>query len=176
MTNEVCPLCDEWLEGDADVAVFAASPVLDNTLAHRSCIGRLADDIEHAETVEEVRDCVDRYCRGANETGGSLHIVLDDYGYDDSALRWCIERAEEGSEDEPWDFDSSGPPDPLGAALGRKLLGMSLVDRAAANDARSCATCGHALSLHHWTHPSGRWGYSCCGPCEIEGCDCAATG
>lgn len=106
-------------------------------------------------TVDELRDLIDRYYE-REAVGGQLHIVLDDYSYDDESIRWCVERAT----------------DPEAVAIGEAMLSMSLADRAAANDPRTCRTCGHAASLHHWWFPDGNWGHSSTGPCDLPDCDC----
>lgn len=128
--------------------------------------------IEAARTVEELAVCIDAYYgTPGNESGGSLHNVLDDFGYDDSTVRWCVEHAEAtfvfGGGARP---DESAEPDPVGAALGRKLLEFTVEDRAAANDRERCE-CGHAMSLHNWWE-DGAVGLSSAGPCEAATCGC----
>jgi hypothetical protein len=105
-----------------------------------------------------------------NETGGSLHIVMDDFNYEDEHVRHCVEHAEAtfipGAGARPdWHKEA----DPAGAAVARMLLTLSIEERAAINDARRCR-CGHAMSLHHEDH--GSWGLSCTGRCRSQTCPC----
>lgn len=143
------------------------------------------DSIEAARTVEGLAACIDAY-RSANppsafpgaprarraRAGGSLHIVLDDFAYDDSTVRWCVEYAEAAviaaRGGRPAEHKEA---DPVSAALGRKLLEFTVEDRAAANDRERCE-CGHAMSLHSWWDPGGGYGYSRKGPCESSTCGC----
>ena len=163
----ICPLCEQLIDDGEPRHVFSYN-LVEDVLAHPSCLADLATAIREATTVEDLRDCVDRYYAG-NAAGGSLHIVLDDYNYDDDDVRACIAIAEEG-----WVRDGQRtPPDTLGAALGRKLLALCIEDRAAANDATACKHCGHAMSLHHWESPDGTWGYSSTGKCRSATCLCA---
>lgn len=158
-----CPLCDDWMLEDDEVVVFAHHYGREDTIAHSMCIDKLASDIELSSTVEEVRSCIDRYYIG-NPVGGSLHIVTDDYNYDDCHVLFCLEFAEGHG-------DPSEPPDPLGAALAKKLLSMSLVDRVASNDHEFCI-CGHAMSLHSQWSEDGLSGYSRTGVCAVLSCSC----
>lgn len=40
------------------------------------------------------------YAKDGNETGGSLHIVLDDFNFRDSDVKWCREFAAESGDDD----------------------------------------------------------------------------
>lgn len=121
-------------------------------------------EVERSSTVDEVAECIRAYYEDLdNPTGGALHIVLDDFNYEDASVEHCIEWAERGGR--------GVPPDPLGAALGRRLLTMSLAERAAANYPALCSLCGHSMSLHYRAI-SPTAGMSCQGRCRVDGCGC----
>ena len=66
---------------------------------------------------EQMKDeCRGFYRKDGNGAGGSLHLVLDDGNVSDDNVKFCIDYAEKKGDTE-------------GAALGRKLLELSIVDR-----------------------------------------------
>lgn len=49
------------------------------------------------ETIVLARKIKEFYATSGNETGGVLHIVLDDFNIDDEDIDWCLEQ--EGVDD-----------------------------------------------------------------------------
>lgn len=85
----------------------------------------LTDDlitrIDSATSIRDISLCIKSYYEDLdNPVGGSLHVVLDDYNYADSHIEYCIDYAVEQG-------------DRAGEALGRKLLTLSIEERAEAN-------------------------------------------
>lgn len=67
--------------------------------------------------VAEVMSLAEQYVRQSqNNTGGSLHIVLEDLNIDDEDVEWCITHAEDRE-------------DPEGVTLGLLLRALSVPQR-----------------------------------------------
>jgi hypothetical protein len=131
--QEKCPACgateaEEWWGCDGRTGSIYGANLSDGVLTVESqpqtCEvfnRKLLADIAAIENVDQLRDCIIRYC-DPNPTGGILHLVLEEGGYEDRTIRFCL------------DFDREDTRnDPTGHALGEALLKFTPAERAYAN-------------------------------------------
>lgn len=110
-----------------------------------------------AAVVKALTACIVAYYVD-NPAGGSLHIVTDDYNFEDHNVQFCIDWARKEH-------------DEIGEALGEALIALPMAERAQACVPTLCLDCQHSEALH-FLEVGEHGGYSCHGPCEIEGCPC----